>query len=257
MNDDTTAIAERPTQTDPMNLIAAALERGVSADQLGGFFALQERHERNQAEGAFARAITAFQAEMPAVHKGRDVQGKYKFASYDDIMRIAGPLLRKHQIVVTFDTAPHESGMLTTICKVRVGIHAEPTAVTLPVPVALTNSSGKQIINDTQAFAQGVSYGKRYALCAALNIVTTDEDTDANYPSPPTRQPANGKVTKAQVDELDALLTSLKDAGGYLAPEAVLKWLEAKDWYDLDQLRFTRGKNYINSLIAARKAVAK
>ena len=87
MDEPTTALAQRePVATDPMGLIAAAIERGMGAAELTGFFALQERHERNQAEGAFARAITAFQAEMPPIHKARAVRGKdggerYSFAS--------------------------------------------------------------------------------------------------------------------------------------------------------------------------------
>ncbi len=34
-------------------------------------------------------------------------------------------------------------------------------------------------VNDTQRFGAALSYAKRYAICGALNIVTTDEDTDA------------------------------------------------------------------------------
>ncbi len=184
---DNTALVERPGPTDPLSLIAEAVRRGVGAAELAGFFALQERRERNEAEGAFAKAITAFQNEMPAVHKGRSVQSRYNFASFDDIMKVAGPILRKYGIVVTFDSAPMIEGALPVTCKVRVGIHMEPTTVAVPPP------EGNKAVNASQLMAQTLSYGKRYALCAALNIVTTDEDTDANYTAP-EKPKANGEA---------------------------------------------------------------
>jgi hypothetical protein len=37
-------------------------------------------------------------------------------------------------------------------------------------------------VNETQKFGAALSYAKRYALQGALNIVVTDEDTDACEP---------------------------------------------------------------------------
>lgn len=83
------ALAVRPA--DPMAIIQAALERGVDHDQLGKLLDLQERHERHRAAETFGDAVADFQRRCPPVHKGRKVASMgYVFASYDDVMAVAG-----------------------------------------------------------------------------------------------------------------------------------------------------------------------
>jgi hypothetical protein len=58
------------------------------------------------------------------------------------------------------------------VCCIRVGAHYQDHHFTTPVPADLK-------VNDTQKMGAALSYAKRYVLCAALNIVVTDEDNDA------------------------------------------------------------------------------
>ncbi len=171
----TTALEESNGVTNAVTLIRAAIDKGVDPEQLSKLLDLEERWQRNQAANAFAAAITGFQSECPMVRKGRQAQfsGKdaYKFASFDDVMRVARPLLSKYAIVVTFTTATSEKGMVVT-CRIRVGTHCEETSLDMPIP--------EMRVNDTQKAGAALSYLKRYALCAALNIVVTDEDDDAS-----------------------------------------------------------------------------
>ena len=172
-------LATRPT--DPLALISQAIERGITGDELGKLMSLQERWEANQAAKAFAVAVSGFQADCPPVLKERTASvptksgGKFEFgfASFDNVMATARPHLQKWGIAVSFDTdAATVPGKLRVVCNVRVGTHTQSTTVLFPVPVLSTN--------DTQAFGAAITYGKRYALCAALNIVVTDEDNDAS-----------------------------------------------------------------------------
>lgn len=186
MNDEpeTTAVAVR--SPEPLALIQSAIQQGLDPDKLTKLFELQERHEKAQAAREFAAAVTAFQAECPPVVKERAVKNangtpRYHFANYEDLMAVAGPILARHDIFVNFDTVPFE-GMLMVTCKVRVGIHVEPSAVTVPL---MAGGSGS---NDVQALGSTVSYGKRYALINALNIVVVDEDDDARSAAPPRQQ---------------------------------------------------------------------
>jgi len=110
------------------------------------------------------------------IRKGRDANDKdgramYSYAAFEDIWRVVKPILTRNAIAVTFDTCPAES-MLSVTCKVRVGIHVETSSLVLPIPAATARC------NATQAMASATSYGKRYALCSALGIVTADEDDD-------------------------------------------------------------------------------
>ncbi len=170
MNEDLPAIVE-PT---PLILIQQALEAKIPASELKELFDLQVRHEQRRAEEAYADAITAFQAWCPQIQNSKAVERKngevaYRYAPLEEIMRIITPGLRANRIVLSFDTAEGDGKMQVT-CRVRVGVVEKHTTVVLPVPQA------NAMTNATQATVGAVSYGKRCALMAALNIVCTDED---------------------------------------------------------------------------------
>lgn len=173
----TTELAEY-VAPNPFTMLEAAIERGMEPAQLSQMMDLCERHERNQAAAAFGAAISKFQRLCPAVHKGRKAtinspkgNYSYQFAGYDDVMRQAGPHLSECGIALSFSTEAIEKGIRVTT-RVRVGIHAEDYTLDVPVP--------DMRVNDTQRYGAALSYAKRYGVCAALNIVVTDEDTDAN-----------------------------------------------------------------------------
>ncbi|MNO71030.1 ERF superfamily protein [compost metagenome] len=82
---------------------------------------------------------------------------------------------------------------VTGILMHRAG-HREQTTMLLPL-----DTSGSK--NAVQALGSSVSYGKRYVLCALLNITTRGEDDDGNAAVPPKKL-----VTPAQAQQLNALL---------------------------------------------------
>ena len=181
-------------ELSPLALLRFAIEKGADPDHLKSLMDLVNEHNRNRAAEAFAAALTAFQSQCPTVFKGRKTTSSdkfegYTFASFDDIMREASPILALNKIVVTFTTEPAEAG-LRIVCRVRVGTHYEDSTLTIPIPAMK--------VNDTQKFGAAVSYAKRYAMCAALNIVVTDEDNDA------ADQFQN--VKEEQVVEMDLLI---------------------------------------------------
>ncbi len=171
----TTEIEEQqPIGGNPVLWLERAIDRGVTPEVLEKLTTLVERWQANLDKRVFASAVTGFQSECPTVFKGRSAKfgdkAAYSFASYDDIHRIIRPLLSKFGIAITFSMDPAEKGM-KVVCRVRVGAHCEETTLTMPIP--------EMKVNDTQKFGAAVSYLKRYALCAALNVVVTDEDDDA------------------------------------------------------------------------------
>jgi hypothetical protein len=162
--------------TNPLALLAMAVEKGADPDQLGKLLDLQERFERNEAAKAFGVALAKFQAACPPIVKNRSIDlggGKGPlYANLDDIIRVVAPVLRDCGLAVTFSASITDAGMLRAVCKVHCGAHVEVSEITLPVPAQMR-------VNDTQKMGAALSYAKRYALCAALNIVVTDEDNDA------------------------------------------------------------------------------
>lgn len=169
-----TALEKSTGVTNPLVLIQAAIERNIEPAQLEKLMDLEERWVRNRAAEAFGNAVSQFQSLCPIVHKRRqacfDGKPAYVFASFDDVMRAAGPILADCGLAVTFSTEDVPTGIKVT-CRVRHGIHSEATMLHVPIPAMK--------VNDTQKFGAALAYAKRYALCAALNIVVSDEDDDA------------------------------------------------------------------------------
>jgi hypothetical protein len=174
-------LARRPAEPaalNPLTLLQTAIERGMNPDQLGKLMDMADRWEAAQAAKAFAAAVTAFQAELPEVIKRRTggKDGAYTYAAFEDIMEVAGPVLARHRIVVTFSTDDLPNNRLKIVCRVRVGVHVEETAFVIPVPGRI---GGENTTNETQRQGAALSYGKRYCFCAALNVVVAREDNDA------------------------------------------------------------------------------
>lgn len=176
MSESTQMVVVDEQAMSPLTLLHTALEKGVDPDRLGKLMDLAERWEENRASKAFADAITKFQKLCPPIHKSQmagksDGRMQYKFASYDDVMYVAGPILADCGIAISFTTDPSEHGLKAT-CRVRVGTHYEDHTLTVPIP--------DMRVNGTQQFGAALTYAKRYVLCAALNIVVTNEDDDAS-----------------------------------------------------------------------------
>lgn len=184
--------------SNPMTLIQTAIEHKADPEQLGKLMDLQERFERNEAAKQFAAALADFQTRCPIIKRDRSVNmggGGYKYASLEDIMLKIKPLLAECGLSVSFSASVDDSGMLTAICTVRCGTHSEPSSITLPVPAEMR-------VNATQKMGAAMSYAKRYALCAALNITVGDEDSDgAGLGATVTEE--QSVVLQDMIDQLD------------------------------------------------------
>jgi len=159
----------------PMALMQHAIDKGASPESLQQLYALHKQVQADESAITFAERLAAFQSDCPPIHKGRTVNmggGGYSFAGFDDIMRKIQPILSRHGLTPSFSADLADEGRMTIVCSIRCGIHEHKSSVTLPMPAGVK-------VNDTQKAGMAMSYGKRYALCMALNIVVTDEDNDA------------------------------------------------------------------------------
>lgn len=223
----------------PLLLIQQALDSKIPPSDLKELFDLQVRYEQRRSEEAYADAITAFQAECPTIHKSKSVEDKYSYAPFEKIMGAILPLLRKHRIVVTFDTAEAD-GKVQVTCRTRVGTVEKHTTVVLPVP------PGNKLTNATQTSVGAISYGKRTALCAALNVICTDEDHSG--------EEDYATLSAAQHDELDGLLSDLSSLGH---PVQLGRFVAI---FGVDSLRlipardFPKARKHVLDAIAKQKA---
>ena len=207
---------------NPEALIARAIEANVPVEALERLLAMRAELKRELAREEFNRALAAFQADIPPITKTKvarieTARGKYTYhyADIADIQRAIAPRMRDSGLSVTFDTT-QEADTLTVTCIVHhVDGHSERTA--FPVPIDRTAR-----MNDTQKVGSALTYGRRYALCAALGIVTAEDDDDGQgagqlarnegeegkaepQASPP--EPPAARISNAQHRLLEARIT--------------------------------------------------
>lgn len=149
----------------------AAADPACDLDKMERLMAMHERMEAKQAEIAFADAMAAMQTELPSIGERGDAAGRYTFALWEDINTAIKPVLTRFGFALSFRT-DFTSGITVTGVLQHKGGHKETTAITLPA-----DPSGNK--NAVQAVASSVSYGKRYAAGALLNLTSHGEDDDA------------------------------------------------------------------------------
>lgn len=229
-----TQLVESPASAgNPMSLMQLAVQKGADTDQLEKLMSLQERWERNEAAKAYSLAVADFQGRCPTIEKTRGVSmtrggdADYYFASYDDIMRVVRPLLSEFGLSVSFSSPTAEAGSMSITCRVRCGVHVEETTFAFPVPSQMR-------VNDTQKMGAALAYAKRYALCAALNIVVGDEDTDgAGMPG------SAATVTDEQAIELGDMIDGLAESR---RPKFLAAY-EIESIYDMPAARYAEARS--------------
>lgn len=138
-----------------------------------------------------AKALNAFQAELVSVGKTADNPFfKSKYADLGSIMKEAQPVLTKHGLaVVQLPTHIDGAPALSTIV-----MHTSGQSIDATVPLVLAK-------NDPQGLGSAITYQRRYAYAAALQIVI-DEDDDGNKASRPQTRTAPPVKATAPVEEL-------------------------------------------------------
>ena len=180
-----------PAVIDAGALLAQGIQQGLGVDALERLLSMRRELQAEQAKASFFAALANFQAQIPPIPKSQTARVSsakgsfaYRYADLADIQRAIAPVLADHGLSVTFDTEQDQGGYVIKAKVHHVGGHSETTTFRVPL-------DGGARINSTQAAGSALTYGRRYALTAALGIVTADEDDDAQYTysagSPPSR----------------------------------------------------------------------
>lgn len=162
---------------------------------------MQERVLNRNAKQAFMADLAAMQSELPRVsEKGKSNNGKY--ALLEDINDTVRPAMKKYGFAVSFrinQTDPKFVNV-TGILAHKQG-HSEETSMSLPV-----DTSGSK--NATQSVGSTVSYGKRYVICALLNISTGDDSNgiplEPGQSEPPKKQRITEKRLRDAITKINA-----------------------------------------------------
>lgn len=212
--DQTTAVSVQPhSSTAVLSSIDQLMKSAASVDvdKLKALYDLHERFLEREAERSYNAAMAAVQAQLPIFAHTRDivipprdnkpgrVQGSY--TEFDALYEVVMPLLTEHGLSLTFVAGSTPQGVTATPVIRHVDGHKE-VGEPLFMP---TDTSGAK--TGPQAVASALSYAKRYAMTAALNIATREEDDDGN----------GGAITPDQLAEMKALLESTRaDVAAFL-----------------------------------------
>lgn len=141
---------------------------------------------------AFAEALAKFQGEVKNPPKSADNPFfKSKYTPLDVMIDTAKPLLNKHGLsYIQSCSGDGQNITVTTLLMHNSGEWVETDPLTLKADKATAQGAGSAI-----------TYGRRYALAAALGLAS-DEDDDGNGAEPkktPKSKPQKIDNTKAQV----------------------------------------------------------
>jgi ERF superfamily len=162
-------------QTEDSTLLAvisrAAADPKTDVEKMERLMAMYERIGAKRAETEFAAAFSTMQDKLPAIAERGDVPGRYTFAKWEDINAVIKPILTQHGFALSFRTDCVDGIAVTGVLS-HSGGHSISTTIKLPADP----SGNKPAV---QAIASSVSYGKRYAAGALLNLTSHGEDDDA------------------------------------------------------------------------------
>jgi hypothetical protein len=178
------ALDNQPVTVEQM--ICRGIDRGLPVDTMERLLAMRRELKAEQAKEAFDRAMAAFQADCPAIHKNKAVYVKgalrYRYAPLEVIIEQVKQTMAQCGFSHKED-AIVEPGWVTGICKVTHTMgHSESTTFKVPI-------DKDAFMGEAQKFASAFTFTKRYAFCAAFGIMTADEDDDSVAAGEPKEQP--------------------------------------------------------------------
>jgi len=177
-----------------------ALDPRCDMDKLERLIKLQDRMEAKSALEAFNAAFAEMQCEMPSVEKRTEnTHTKKMYADLDDINYAVRPVMAKFGFGVSFKIVNQANGVSITGILMHKAGHREETTMILP----LDTGAGRSAV---QSVGSTTTYGKRYVMCALLNITSGDDNDNDGYV-----EPSEQLVTPVQARQLQALLDKCSD----------------------------------------------
>lgn len=191
-------VRERESTSIVQVIERAARDPSIDIDKMERLLAMKERLDARTAVEAYNSAFAEMQLKMPEI----DENGKIKvnetvrstYATFEDINAVVKPILAQHGFGLSFRTTTKINKVETTAILMHRAGHREETSMELDA-----DTSGSK--NGVQALGSSVSYGKRYTMCAILNITTRGLDDNGH------RGGVGPFITDKQVADLDALVS--------------------------------------------------
>lgn len=169
----------QPRVETPLQMLAVAVSKGTSTEQLERLMALQERWEANEARKAYNVAFAAFKAEGVKLTRNKQVTaGPLSGKSYAELHAVVNAIteaMSRHGLSAAWKITKDEKDWIEVTCTLRhVGGHCESVSLGGP-----PDSGGAK--NAIQARASTVTYLERYTLKAITGLSEQDDDDDGGH----------------------------------------------------------------------------
>ena len=213
------AVAPISTDNSIMAVISrAAADPTCDIEKMERLLAMHERMQAKTAEAAFNAAMAEMQCEIPTVGQGAlNTHTDKTYATLDDINVTLKPIMQTHGFAISFKVENTAAGVSVTGILMHRDGHREETTMLLPVDIG----KGR---NAVQAVGSSTTYGKRYVMCALLNITTGEMQDDDGYGAGDTGDDLREQVVTDILERVD----QTKDAEELKAVwQAALKVLQA------------------------------
>lgn len=245
----------QPTQQPTMLqvVMAAAGDPNTDADKLERLLNIGLTLEEEKRKQEFNRAFHAAYSEISQIritkngtilYEGRNgkADSKIKFVKHDDLSRAIKPVLTKHGLTQTFSAEivqqPPKTVVVLTIMHVN-GYSKDWRSVPMPM---VDSGGGK---NDVQGAGSISTYGRRFAIMEAFDIVAEDADDNGSLGA------GAQLITQDQGDKITDILDALEDKRpGQKA--AFMKWLAAQ--FKVEKIADLRQGQQLDEVMAALDA---
>lgn len=167
-----------PTHTDK---VLTLLERVLTApdfdiERAERLWAMQKEVRAEQAKAEYITALSAMQSKLPSIRrtgqiKNNSGQVQSTYAKWEVINDAIKPFLQEYGFALSFRVNQEGNKIIITGILSHRGTHQDTTTIELA-----PDTSGSK--NAPQAVVSAISYGKRTAAGALLNITSHDEDDD-------------------------------------------------------------------------------
>jgi hypothetical protein len=205
-----------PPPTNMLAIIAqAAANPAVDTGKMRELLQMQKEIVAEEARIAFTEAFVAM--TLPSIGRDGKIdegitksgrQGKKtRYATFENIMEVTEPILKAHGFALWFEPDLASDGKIIMRGHLdHVRGHGKTCAISLPLET--------QNKNNLQGTGSSISYGKRYAAIALLNIKTRapeDRDLDGNAID---SEPVEKLITGPQAKQL---IKAIEDSGVEIA----------------------------------------
>lgn len=219
------------TQNDSAALISvierAATNPEVDIDKMERLLDMQERMLDRQAKAALNMSFKSAVSQIPAIEKAAKAHNS-SYAKLEHINKAVKPILEKNGLALTYELT--FNGNCVNVKAVL--LHEQGARIESQFEAEFDKSGSK---NPVQARASSVTYGKRHAMCALLNITLFEEDDDGFAAFRET-------ISDMQADTLEKALEGDKTR--------IKKFCE---YYKISEISELPAKSYTDALTKAKR----